>query len=232
MTDNELEHIQRDIADLRKAVKKSNPFLREVVEIRGYATWSVILGCGILAYCLVSHFLLLGGSGGPGLPQWWALLSWLLLALFFAAGAVIKWLIIDRRAREVEKGAGFGTALRALYCGEWGQLNLPIALGMLVGAAFAVWIGHPWYIVGETAFFLGLACASIVLAVDAREYLATGWYATLSSLASLFFVERAPFLWLAIVWAGIFLVYGISGLARGARPRKPEAGEPSGGAER
>jgi hypothetical protein len=219
---NELERIQEDIADLRKAVQKTNPFLREVVEMRGYAIWSLIIGAGILVYCGLSQILVSARGGLESLPTWWVLLSWSILALFFLAGGVIKWLLIDRKARQIEKGANFGTAFKALYGGDWGQLNLPILIGMIALAFFAVWVGHPWYILSETAFFLGLACSSIVLAVDAKEYLPTGWYALLSSLVSLFFVETAPFLWLAIVWAGIFVVYGVSGLLRAQPDRSGE----------
>jgi hypothetical protein len=58
------------------------------------------------------------------------------------------------------------------------------------------------------------------------EYFATGWYAFAASLTSIFFLERAPFLWTAAVWDGLSFVFGLVGLLGNSRRRG--AGSPPG----
>lgn len=213
MDQAQLESMSRDIEELRKAVRKANPFLRSVVEIRSYSIISIPFGLLIVAYCLLSHFLILEYGSVQNLPAWWSTLSWSGLALFAVGGAFAKWMIINRRAAQAEEGANFWTALRAIYGGGWVNLNLLIAICMLVLVAFLIWAGRPWYLVPSMAICLSFACSSIAMTVEAREYLATGWYALGTGLLSLFFVEASPFIWTAVVWAGVFLVFGVTGLA-------------------
>ena len=218
MTNEELESLKSDIDALRKAVRKANPFLRSIMTIRRYASWSIPLGLIILAYCIASHLLVRSFGSLQALPSWWATGSWIALALFLLVSGIAKWAIIGKRAAETEEGATYATAIKAVYSGGWININLPISLCILVIVAFAIWVGHPWYIVPGLSICLGLSCNALAFTADTREYLATGWYALATGFASLFFIEAAPFIWTAIVWAGVFLVYGISGLV--ASPRE------------
>jgi hypothetical protein len=212
MTNEELEGLRRDIDELRRAVRKANPFLRAIVALRSYALLSIPLGVLVLAFCLISHFLVQSYASLAAVPAAWKTAFWISFSVFLIGAWTLKWLVLGRRAAQVEKGATIITALKAMYGGGWMNLNLPLALCMMVGAAFAIVIGHPWYIASSVAIFLGLVCNSLALALERREYVVTGWYALLSGLASLFFIESAPFLWTAAVWAGIFFVYAASGL--------------------
>jgi hypothetical protein len=212
MTIEELESLRRDIEGLQRAVRKANPFLRSVVELRVYALLSIPFGAFVLAFCLAAHFLVRSFSSLQALPSVWKTVFWLAFALFLAGAWVLKWLVLGRRAAQVEKGATIFTAVRALYGGGWFHISLPVGLSMFVLGAFALVTGHPWFIVSIFAIGLGLVCNSLGSALERREFLVTGWYALVSGLAALFFLETAPFLCLAAVWAGIFFVYAASGL--------------------
>jgi hypothetical protein len=221
MTNDELENLSRDIMALRRAVRKANPFLRSVVEIRDYAVISLILGFLVIAFCLASHFLIAAYGSFWATPAWWKLSSWIALAVFFGLGAIAKWLIIGKRAAETEKGATFFTVIQAMYGGVWANMNLPILVCIATVAAFAIRIGHPWYLIPAFGVFMGLACNAIALSVEAREYFLMGWYSLAAGLLSLFFIEEAPFVWTAIVLGGIFFVYGFSGMALSRRALPP-----------
>jgi hypothetical protein len=213
MTNEELESIHHEISELQKAVRKANPFLRSVLEIRGFAIFSLPIGFSILAYCLFSYFLVHERGSIQALPTWWFTLSWICLALFLVVSSVAKWIIVNRRAAQTEAGATFWTAIKAMYGGGWVSLYLPITICIFVLPAFLIWAGHPWYLVPTLAICLGLACGTIVMTVEAKEYIVTGWYALATGLGSLFFVEASPFICTAVVWAGTFLVFGVAGLA-------------------
>jgi hypothetical protein len=221
MTNDELESLSRDIVALRRAVRKANPFLRSVVEIHDHAVLSLILGFLVIAFCLASHFLVAAYGSFEATPAWWKLSSWVAIVGFFALGAIAKWLIIGKRAAKTEKGATFFTVLKAMYGGVWGNMNLSILVCIAAIAAFAIQVGHPWYIIPTFGVFMGLACNAIALSVEAREYFYLGWYILAAGLLSLFFIEKAPFVWTAVMLGGIFLVYGLSGMARSRRPLPP-----------
>jgi len=220
MTNEELESLRRDIDDLKRAVKKADPFLRSVVALRSLAILSIPLGALVLAFCLACHFLVQSYSSLAAVPQAWKQAFWIALALVVVGGSAVKWLILGRRAAQIERGATVITAVKAVYSGGWLNLNLPITLCIVVVGLFSGLIGHPWYIAAEVSVFMGLICNSFAVAFDRREYLLTGWYAVISGLVSIFFIESAPFIWLAVVWSGLFFVYAASGiyyLPRGER---------------
>ncbi len=212
MTNEELEALQRDIDDLKRAVKKADPFLRSVVALRSLAILSIPLGALVLAFCLACHFLVRSYSSLAAVPEGWKQAFWIALALVIAGGSAVKWLLLGKRAAQVERDATVFTAVKALYSGGWLNLNLPITLCIVVVAVFSGLVGHPWYIAAEVAIFMGLVCNSFAVSFGRREYLLTGWYAVLSGLLSIFFIESAPFIWLAVVWSGIFFVYAASGI--------------------
>jgi hypothetical protein len=222
MDSKELENLSLEIAQLRRAVRKANPFLRSVLELKNFAIISLPFGFLVIAFCLVSRFVFLGCGRDGGFPDWWATLSWILFALFILAGAIVKWVAVTRRAAETQSGATFWTVFKAIYDGGWINLNLALSLCMVVSIVMAIHVGHPWYIVPTLAVFLGLVCNSVAQTADSSEYLWTGWYCIATGCAALFFVEKEPYLWTALVWGGIFLVYGVSGLVAARDRREKE----------
>ena len=113
------------------------------------------------------------------------------------------------------------TMLRAVYSGYWLHLTLPAILCMYLVPVAAILAGHPWYIVPGVAIFWSFLCNGFGLIVQRPEYLATGWYALVTSLVSVFFLEATPFVWLAIIWGGALLVIGVVGIATQERRRDP-----------
>jgi hypothetical protein len=218
----ELEKLLVDIKELQRSVRRANPFLREIMGLRAYAILSLPLGVVLLAVCLAAHFLVKeSGSFAALSPAWKSLLIGV-LALLALVGSVAKWIAISRKAAQVKDGANLLTVIKATYGGTWFNVTIPFALAMAGVAAYAAYAGHPWLLVSIIAIFIGLLCTTVAALLSRREYVYTGWYMVIAGLASLFLIETAPFLWLAVVWAGTFLVFGVAGLAA-AGPR--EAGE-------
>lgn len=208
----EIERLLGDIENLRKAIRKNDPLLREVADSRLYALLTLPFGLFILVFFLGTHFLLGGGGSFAALPAAWRIAFWAFLACFFVAGGVAKVVIIGRRARALDAEAGFGSVVKAAYGGALLHVNVPALVAMAVVSAYAACSGHPWLILPATAVFFALVCNVLGALVGQKEYFLTGWYALVSGLASLFFVEEAPFLWVAVVYGGIFLVFGAGSL--------------------
>ena len=217
MDRTELDKVLQDIQELKRSVRKANPFLRDIMGLRAYAALSLPLGVILLADSLGTHFLIRAYGSFSSVP---AILKALCLGVFgliVVLGWAVKWVVLDRRARELREGANFLTVIKAMYGGQWFNLSGPLLLGMIVGSIFASVAGHPWLTIAIVAILFGPFCATVAVVLDRFEYLYTGWYLTVTGLVALFFVEAAPLVWLAIVWSGTFLVFGGCGLAATSR---------------
>jgi hypothetical protein len=213
MNQSELESLLADVEELKKAVRRNNPFLRQVVAGRFFAVLSIPFGLFVVAFCTGTQILVTRLGSFSAVPAAWKITAGIFLAFFFAIGWSLKWSFLARQARKVEEGANFWTVIRSIYGGTWLHLNLPALLCMVLVPVLAVLAGHPWYIVPGIAIFMAIPCNSLGLVVDRPEYLAAGWYALLSGLLSLFFMEGAPFVWAEVIWGGYLLVFGVLGLA-------------------
>jgi hypothetical protein len=217
----ELQDLQKDIDDLKRAVRRFNPFLRSIMRFRSYALLSLPFGLAILAYCLCLHFLALSGGSTSEIPEAWENAAWFGLAAIMVLGLIGKLVIVNRKVAQVEEGATFFTATKAMFGGTLSLAIAPLILLMAVASVFAVAVHHPWYVEPVLAFCFSMICTYYALATESRELVAMSWYMLLSGLASLFFIESAPFLWSAAIWAGCFLCYGICGLVFIKAERRP-----------
>jgi hypothetical protein len=215
----ELEKLLQDIQELKRSVRRANPFLREIMELRAYWIMSIPLGILLLADCLLMHFLVRASGSFGAIPSGWKIASLALFIAILAIGSVWKWIVINRRAAQLRRGATILTVIKAIYGGDWFGFSAPLILCLVVTSAFFLWSGRPWLIFSIVAIFIGTFCNIVGKLLERREYLFMGWYMTLAGLASLFFIESMPFIWLAIVWAGSFLVFGSAGLIAGRAER-------------
>jgi hypothetical protein len=212
MDQSELENLRADVEELKRAVKRNNPFLREVVSGRLFSMASISLGLFVAAFCAGTQILIAQRGSFSAVPAEWKIVAWIILGLFFVVGGPIKWIFFSRKAQSVEDGANFFSIIRAVYGGSSVHLYLPGVICVLLVPVFAILAGHPWYIVPGVAIFMTLPCNSLGFMVQRPEYLALGWYGLIAGLSSLFFMEATPFVWSGIIWGGAFLVFGIVGL--------------------
>jgi hypothetical protein len=213
MDRSELETLLADVEELKRAVKRNNPFLREVVSNRFLAGISIPFGLLVVTFCTGTQILIARLGSFSAIPAEWKIGAWILLGLFIVVGWMVKWRFLDRQARKIKEGANFWSVLRAVYGGSWLHLNLPAILCMLLVPVLAIIAGHPWYIVPGIAIFFAFPCNGLGLLTQRPEYLAGGWYALIAGLSSLYFMESAPFIWSEVIWGGFLLVFGLVGVA-------------------
>jgi hypothetical protein len=213
MNQSELETLLADVEELKRAVRRNNPFLRQVVAGRFFAVLSIPFGLFVVAFCTGTQILVTRLGSFSAVPAAWKITAGIFLALFFVIGSSLKWSFLARQARKVEEGANFWTVIRSIYGGTWLHLNVPAMLCAVLVPVLAILAGHPWYIAPGIAIFLAIPSNSMGLIVDRPEYLAAGWYALISGLVSLFFIEALPFVWAEVIWGGYLLVFGLVGLA-------------------
>ena len=219
MNPTDLNTLLRDVEDLRRAVRRNSPFLREVISSRLLAVYALVFGCAVSGFCLASSLLVGRYSSFSAIPQGWKTGFWSALVLMGAAGAVMKPFLLGRRAAEVDRRATFLTVMKALYGGLVSNIYIPAFVCMAVASVFAVTLGHPWYVVPAVAVFYGFYANGAGLFIQRPEFFASGWYAIAAGLLSVFFVERAPFLWTMLTYGGMCLVFGVISLVWGGGRR-------------
>ena len=225
MKASELDNLLHDVEELRRAVRRNSPFLREIVSSRSLAVYVLLFGLVVSAFCLISHFLIGSYGSFSAIPRGWKIGFWPALILLGLVMVISKLLIIRRRAAEVDRRATYMTVIRALYGGLWFNLYVPAFLCMAAASIFAVSLGHPWYIVPAIAVFYGFMANGVGLYIQRSAYFATGWYASATGLISVFFLEAAPFIWTAVVFGGISFVFGTASLLDGRKRRGGRSAE-------
>jgi hypothetical protein len=212
MNDAEFEGMLRDIEGIRRAVRRNNPLLRQILASRAYAIFTLVYGALIALFCLPTQFYLDRAGSLSAIPPVWKALSWIALAVLIPAAGIFKWRLFSSRIAKTEEGSNYIAIIKAFYGGSWFHLNVPIMLAAVTGVAFTIYVGQAWYSLPICAVCFALLFNNMGTVLQRKDYLVTGWYSFVSGLVSLFFVTSAPFLWVAIVFGGFCIIFGIGGL--------------------
>jgi hypothetical protein len=210
MDEERLERLARDIDELKAAVKKNDPLLREILTQKGWILLALGGGLGVSLFALPAHFLSAAYGGFDAIPAPARAALWAALALACVGGGTWKLLLISRRIVEVDRKSSLGDVMESFF----GVGSIHVTAGMLVAItaaiAFSSWSGSPWHALPAIGIALGLWMNSVGAQTRVREYLAAGWWSIVSGCAGLFFVPKAPFLWIFIIFAGMFFAFGVS----------------------
>lgn len=213
MDQKQLETLLADVEEIKKAIKRNNPLLRELVSGRFFPVMSLIFGFITIVFCTGTQLYVNKLGSFANVPFGWKTGGWIAVCLYFAVGWVWKWSYLVRQARKVEEGANFTTIVRVFFLGSGLHINTPAVLCMAMVPVFAILVGHPWYIIPGLAIFMIFPCNNLGLAIKRPEYLAAGWYSLITGMIALFFIESMPFVWTEIIWGGYLILFGIVGLA-------------------
>jgi hypothetical protein len=207
MTEQELRELAASVEEIKKAVRRNNPQLRAMMSARGWMPFAILAGLGMALFCLPAQVLVVAYGRFELIPPVYRTTLWCVLALVLVLSAVWKVVLLAREAAEVEKGAGVGAVLKAFFSGPGFHVGVPYLLAIAVGTVFAVLRGHGWYVVPAiavpTCFWVNFVAARI----DRPIFMAAGWWCLVTGLASLFFMEAAPFIWLFVIFGGLCFVF-------------------------
>jgi hypothetical protein len=210
----DLKSLAQTLTDLRKSVRANNPILKTVAASRLYPSLALVLGMLMGIYCMAIYMMpSLSGQGS----------SWILIAALLVAGGTVKLLLTNRIVGRLPNG-GFMAVLRAIYGGKAGSFFASAALCILVGIFFILRSGHPWYIAPMISIFVSFAAHTLDFLIDLPEYKVMAWSSLVSGLTALFFIESAPWLWMAFIFIASFGLFGIVGLARSRKESGQELG--------
>jgi hypothetical protein len=206
MDDREIEEALRTLAELKSAVRRNQPMLRELASPRGFAPLALGFGILVIAFCLTAHFLIAAYGSFESVPAEWRAALWGALGAMAAFGFVAKIVVVVRRSRKID------ASMRALdLIGGWFasilHIVLPMAIVWASSIALFTLIGHPWYIASAFAIVFGFVINALAKEVGFSPYYFLGYWSLATGCASAFAIEAAPFLWVAAMYGGMFVAF-------------------------
>jgi len=213
MDDATLERLSHDIEDLKKAVKRNEPAIREIMTPPAWIWLSLGGGAAISLFALPAHVLTARYGSFPAIPPAWKAALWAMLAVFVVGGGLFKWLVIMKRSAEMGS-LGTWKLFKIVIATPSVHVSLPLFGCIAAAIVFSVATGHPWYAVPASAMLFGIESNLLATRTGVRSYYSLGYWGLAWGGASLAFIESAPFLWLFAIYGGMFFAFA-AGLALG-----------------
>lgn len=225
MDDDTIRRLSADIDELKRAVRRNDPMLHEVAAPPGWIAFSFATAACVTLFALPAHVLVGVYGSFAGIPGSYRIALFSVLGLFFVLGGIFKIKILLSRALQLDRSAGFARIADSFYGGPAVHETIPMGLGMVAGVAYSFYFGHPWVSLSVTSFIVGIMSNRIAIRGDLRAYYVLGYWGILSGLASVPFVERAPFLWLFLVYGLMFFAFAIAQIVEKARMARDSHGQ-------
>jgi hypothetical protein len=208
----------RDLHEIKAAVKRNSPVLREIVTAKFYWWLIVIFGVAVAVFSVTMHFLALRFGGYAAIPASVRVVFWIVAAALGVTLYAFRVRGVLRTIRKIDRSLTFLSLLGDHDIGEFMHLYIPFCLIAVGTTIYLSAAGRPFYIVGTWGLFLGLTVNLIAFAVHLVEFYVLGyWYLVISALSFFMPGISAP-LWTAICLGGGSVAYAVvSQLIRGKR---------------
>ena len=201
-----IEELELTLAELRSAVRASNPLLKAIASSSLYPGISLAMGTAVVAALFAARSAMADPAFG-GFGAW----AWIFLFLVLAAGGAIKVAVSAKLAAKHGKSS-FYSLIRTILGGKTSSLAAGSMVAIVGGIIFLLSIGRAWYIVPIAAIYTGIASHALDILIDLPEYRVLGWASILAGIVSLFLIQGDPLLWTAMVIACVFILFGAVGL--------------------
>jgi hypothetical protein len=222
MDEKELARLAHEIEEIKRAVRRNTPAIHDMFGIKGWDIFSLAAGSLVSAFGLGSHVLTAAYGGFERIPAGWQALLYSLLALIVVGSSVAKFVMVARHTV-----AGGPWRVYASFLGGGGKhIFASFTATIAVALVAAFWIGQPWVALPVSGILLGLMSIALAGLFGQPSFYPLGWWAVVSGAAGLWFYAAAPFLWVFIIYGGMFFVF--AGAVH-LQPRRPAAEPDSGG---
>lgn len=197
----------RDLDEIKAAVKRNSPVLREIVMAPFYWWLLLIFGLAVAAFSILMHFLVFRFGGYAGIPAAVRVAFWIVAAAAGAVMYVFRVRGVLLLIKKIDRRLTFWSLLGDHDIGEFMHLYIPFCLIALGASISLAATGHSFYIVGTWGLWLGLTINLLAFAVHLVEFYVLGyWYLAVAALS--FFVPGiSASLWTALCLGGGSVVY-------------------------
>jgi len=202
-----IARLLKDLDEIKAAVKRNSPVLREIVTARFY--WWLILSFGAAGcvFAVAMHLLVTRFGGYDAIPASLRTVFWVAAGL---AGVVLYafrvrgvLLTIRRMDHRLTLWSLLGDHTVAEFFHVYGPLSA-LAVGLTI---YLSRTGNSYYIVAVWALHVGLAWNLIGFAVHLLEFYVVGYWCLVIGALSIFFPGVSASLWVAICAGGWSITY-------------------------
>lgn len=211
MTEHEVEEVAQAMENLKRARTLNDPLIAGFLSHRSWISLSLFGAIGLTLFCLPGQILLAAYGGFRWIPPEYKAILGVLLALVLVCGGAWKAIILICQANSGEKGqnsiAAFASVIRIVFRGKSMHIAIPALAAAATLVLFFCLIGHPWYTVSFIAIMLCFWLNFLGVLISRKDLVGMGWWSLATGLASLFFVESAPLIWLFIIYGGLLYIF-------------------------
>ncbi len=202
-----LARLLRDLDEIKAAVKRNSPVLREIVTARFY--WWLILIFGAVAslFAVAMHLLVNRFGGYDGIPVTVRAVFWALAAAAGITMYVFRVRGVLLTIRRIDPRLTVWTLLGDHTIGEFFHLYGPLCL---IAAGVTIVLsrtGNSYYIVGTWVLVMGMTWNLLGFSVHLLEYYVIGYWCLITAALSFLFPGVSASLWVAICAGGGSVVY-------------------------
>jgi hypothetical protein len=214
---HKIARLMRDIDEIKAAVKRNSPVLREIVAARFYWWLLLIFGLAVALFSVTMHFLVLRYGGYSTIPApvrtaFWAVAAVVGIILYaFRVRGVI------RTIRKIDPRLTFLLLLGDHDIGEFMHLYIPLSLIAIAATICFSEFGHPFFIVGIWELWVGLIVNLIAFATHLVGFYVLGYWYLVTAALSFFVPGVSASLWTAICFGGGSVAYAVVSLAISGR---------------
>lgn len=206
ISESKLREFENTLKEIRDTVLSDAAFFADKKFRKATMLLSFAFSAIIAIFCALGYAI---STNLPGSPLPTALI-WTAFAVL-VVGATVKLKIFSGLMRQRNKT--IFTLLRAIYGKSPRSVLVGAIAAVAVVSVFLVSRSRGALAVSFAAIFLSFGVFVLSTRIRLPEFLTLGWFLLASGLASLFFIEGAPWLWGGIVWAGSLFALGIAGFA-------------------
>jgi hypothetical protein len=210
--------LMRDIDQIKAAVKRNSPVLREIVTARFYWWLLLIFGLAVALFSVTMHFLVLRYGGYSTIPAPFRTVFWVVAAIVGIILYAFRVRGVIRTIRKIDRRLTFLSLLGDHDIGEFLHLYIPMCLIAIGATVFFSEFGHPFFIVGIWELWIGLIVNLIAFATHLVGFYVLGYWYLATAALSFFVPGVSASLWTAICFGGGSIAYAVVSLAiRGRR---------------
>ena len=208
----------RDIDEIKAAVKRNSPVLREIVTARFYWWLILVFGLVVAAFSLIMQLLVQHYGGYGAIPATAKTVFWVVAAASGITLYTFRVRGVLRIIKRIDPRLTFLSLLGDHDIGEFMHLYIPFCLIAVGTTLYLSASGHPFYIIGTWGLCLGLTVNLIAFAAHLVEFYVLGYWYLGTAALSFFLQGISASLWTAICLGGGSAAYAIVTLVtRGGR---------------
>ncbi len=204
-----IARLLRDIDEIKAAVQRNSPVLREIVSARYYWLHVVAFGVAVIIFSVVMHFLVRGYRGYAAIPGAVRTVFWVIAAVVSVSIYAYRVRGVLQTVRDIDPRLTLWSLLGDHSIGEFMHVYGPLCL---VAAALSVYLSHlglGFFLVAVWAGWFGLTLNLLGFAVHMPEFYVGGYWMLVTGALSILVPGISASLWIAICFGGGSIAYAI-----------------------